>query len=249
MRNPDGTWQRDASGNFVRNPALVDPAAKVIADKYRTAIAPIANAVIGSISGNITRTANAAGESALGDVIADGMVEYTSTLGAPQFALMNPGGIRADLTYANSPGGEPPGDVTFGECFTVQPFNNLVVAKTITGAQLKEVLEQQWAGYLGQTTTKFLQVSAGFHYSYDTTFPLGSRVVSMTVNGVPVDPAANYRIATNDFLSNGGDGFTRLIPGTDVQFAPKFDVDSLVAYIGGNSPLPPGPMNRITRLA
>ena len=162
---------------------------------------------------------------------------------------MNPGGIRADLTFANSPGGEAPGQITFGECFTVQPFNNLVVAKDITGAQLKSVLEQQWAGFANQTTTKFLQVSAGFTYSYDTTRALGDRVTAMALNGVPLDPAATYRIATNDFLSNGGDGFTNLVAGSNLQYAPKFDVDSLVAYIQAHSPVPPGPMNRITKIA
>ena len=125
------------------------PTAKVIADKYRTAVAPLANRVVGSITADITRDNNAAGESALGDVIADGMVAYT--VAGAQLALMNPGGIRASLTFANSPGGEAPGQVTYGEVFTVQPFNNLVVTVTLTGAQLKEVLEQQWAGYAGQT--------------------------------------------------------------------------------------------------
>ena len=173
---------------FVRNPAWVDPAAKVIADKYRTAVAPLANRVVGSITADITTTTAPSGESALGDVIADGMMAY-STSATPDLAIMNPGGIRASLIYSNSAGGEAPGQVTYGEAFTVQPFNNLVVTRTYTGAQLKEVLEQQWSGYAGQTSTKILQVSDEITYTYDPTRALGDRVSDIQVHGTPIDPA------------------------------------------------------------
>jgi 5'-nucleotidase len=246
VQNPDGSWARDAAGNFIRNPALVDPDAQVIADKYRAAVAPIANRVVGSITADITRTQNLAGESALGDVIADGMLAYTQAAGA-QLALMNPGGIRADLTHAFSPGGEAPGQVTFGEVFTVQPFNNLVVTITLTGAQLKAVLEQQFPGFGGQTVQRILQVSSGFTYTWSSTAAPGDKVANIALNGVPIDPAATYRVTTNDFLANGGDGFTNLTGGTDRTVAPDFDVDSLAAYLGANAPVAPGPQNRITR--
>jgi 5'-nucleotidase len=250
IRNADGSWQTDASGAFVRNPALVDASAKVIADKYRTAVSPIANRVVGSISADLTTAANAAGESSLGDVIADAQLGYTTSTAGAQIALMNPGGIRAPLTFGNSPGGEAPGQVTYGECFTVQPFNNLVVTQTLTGAQLKEVLEQQFVGFGGQTVQRILQVSAGFAYTYTASAAAGSKVSGITLNGVPVDPAATYRVTTNDFLANGGDGFTRLTGGTDRVTAPGFDVDALVAHLGGPAaPIGPGPQNRITRLA
>ncbi|MGN9906257.1 bifunctional metallophosphatase/5'-nucleotidase [Phytohabitans sp. LJ34] len=248
VRNPDGSWQTDAGGAFVRNPALVDASAKKIADKYRTAVAPIANRVVGKITADITNTANAAGESALGDVIADAQLGYTAAAGA-QIALMNPGGIRASMTFANSPGGEAPGDVTYGECFTVQPFNNLVVTQTLTGAQLKEVLEQQFVGFGGQTVQRILQVSAGFTYSYNSTQAPGSKVSNLALNGTPIDPAATYRVTTNDFLANGGDGFSRLTAGTDRATAPGFDIDALVAHLGAGAPVAPGPQNRITKTA
>jgi 5'-nucleotidase len=241
-----GGWLRDAQGNFLRNPELVDPAAKVIADKYRTAVAPLANRVVGKITADITRTVNAAQESALGDVIADGMMQWSAAT-APQIAFMNPGGIRADLSYAFSPGGEPPGDVTYGECFTVQPFNNLVATQTYTGAQIKDVLEQQFVGFGGQTVQRVLQVSAGFHYNWDSTQPAGSKVSDMTLNGVPIDLAATYRVTMNDFLANGGDGFTNLKAGTNRVTAPGFDVDALVAYLG-TGPIAPGPQNRISKV-
>jgi 5'-nucleotidase len=120
--NGTGGWLQNPPGNFLRDPAKVDPQAKAIADKYRTAVAPLANKVVGSITADITRVNSAAGENALGDVIADGMLAYTA--GDAQLAIMNPGGIRADLVYAQSSGGEAAGQVTYGEAFTVQPFNN-----------------------------------------------------------------------------------------------------------------------------
>ncbi len=249
VRNPDGSWQRDANDNFVRNPDTVDPTAKAIADKYRTKVAPIANRVVGSITADITNTNNTAGESALGDVIADAQLAYTRTSAGAQIAFMNPGGIRAPLTFANSPGGEAPGEVTYGECFTVQPFNNLVTTQTFTGAQIKSVLEQQFPGFAGQTTTRILQVSAGFTYSYDTTLPLGSQISNLALNGTPLDPAASYQVTTNDFLANGGDGFTNLTLGTGRITAPGFDVDALTTYLGSAAPVAPGPQNRITKLA
>jgi 5'-nucleotidase len=249
VRNPDGTWQRDANGNFVRNPALVDAGAKAIADKYRTAVAPIANRVVGKITADITSSPQTNGESPMGDVIADAQLAYTASSAGAQIALMNPGGVRAGLTFANSPGGEAPGEVTFGECFTVQPFNNLVATQTFTGAQLKDVLEQQFVGFGGQTTQRILQPSAGFTYSYDTTRAAGDRVSNMALNGTAIDPAASYQVTTNDFLANGGDGFTNLTKGTGRVTAPGFDVDALVAYLGAGAPVPPGPANRITKLA
>jgi 5'-nucleotidase len=247
VKNPDGSWQKDAAGNFVRNPALVDKDVKKIADKYRTAVAPISNKIVGKITADIGVGANAAGESALGDVIADAQLKYTTGVGA-QLAFMNPGGIRAPLTFANSPGGEPAGDVTYGEAFTVQPFNNLVATQSLTGQQIKDVLEQQFVGFGGQTSQKFLQVSAGFTYSYNATSPLGSRVSNMALNGVPIGLATSYKVTTNDFLANGGDGFTNLTKGTGRVTAPGFDVDALTAYLGAGAPVAPGPQNRITKL-
>ena len=246
IQNPDGTWARDGQNNFLHDPALVDAETKALIDEYRAAVAPIANRVVGTISADITRAGNGAQESALGDVIADAQLAYTQSSGA-QIALMNPGGIRTDLVYSASSGGEPPGQVTYGEAFAVQPFNNLVTTQTFTGQQLKDVLEQQ--RFPGTTTSPLiLQVSAGFSFSYDGTQPVGSRITSMSLNGVPIDPAATYRVTTNDFLANGGDGFTKLTLGTNRVYAPGFDVDALAAYLA-TGPIAPGPQNRITRIS
>ncbi|SNY51729.1 bifunctional metallophosphatase/5'-nucleotidase [Paractinoplanes atraurantiacus] len=242
-----GGWKKDANGVYLKNPDTVDPGAKKIADKYRTAVAPIANRVVGSITADITRAATPAGESPLGDVIADGQLAYTKAAGA-QIALMNPGGIRADFDAEASSGGEANGQVTYGEAFTVQPFNNLVVTQTFTGAQIKTVLEQQFAGFQGQTTNKILQVSAGFTYTWSASAALGSKVSNLALNGTPIDPAASYQVTTNDFLANGGDGFSALTAGTGRTTAPGFDIDALVAYLGA-APVAPGPANRISTTA
>jgi 5'-nucleotidase len=246
---PDGKggWLRDANGVFLKNPDTVDAGAKKIADKYRTAVAPIANRVVGAITADITRTATPAGETPLGDVIADAQLARTTGSGA-QLALMNPGGIRADFDAEASPGGEAVGQITYGEAFSVQPFNNLVVTQTYTGAQLKDVLEQQFAGYKGQPTTKILQVSNGLTYTWSASAALGSKITNLALNGTPIDPAASYQVTTNDFLANGGDGFTTLTAGTGRVTAPGFDVDALIAYLGAGAPVAPGPANRISTI-
>jgi 5'-nucleotidase len=246
VRAADGTWIQDAPGVYRHDPDLVDPDVKRIADKYRVAVAPLANRVVGRITDTITSSPSANGESPLGDVIADAQLAYTSAGGA-QIAFMNPGGIRASLTYANQAGTEQPGEVTYGEAFTVQPFNNLVVTQTLTGAQITAVLEQQFPGYAGQSTQRILQVSAGLTYSYDATAPAGQRVSNVALNGTPLVADTTYRVTTNDFLANGGDGFTNLTAGTNRTTAPGFDVDALVSYLTAG-PVAPGPANRITRL-
>jgi 5'-nucleotidase len=205
--------------------------------KYDALAAPIANRVVGTASADITRAANAAGESALGDVIADAQLAATAPtdFGGAVVAFMNPGGIRADLAA---------GEVTYGELFTVQPFNNVMTVKTMTGDMIRRLLEQQFEI---ASPPRILQVSRGFTYSYDTTRPAGSRVSNIAIGGTPIDLAASYRVAMNNFLADGGDGFTVFREGTD-QLGGEIDLDVLVAYFMANSPVAPGPQNRITRL-
>ncbi|HEX2417501.1 MAG TPA: bifunctional metallophosphatase/5'-nucleotidase [Micromonosporaceae bacterium] len=207
--------------------------------KYDTIAAPLRDRVIGSTSAPITRTANPAGESALGDVIADAQLEATAAAdrGGAVAAFMNPGGIRADLDA---------GDVTYGEAFTVQPFGNSLVTMTLTGAQLDTLLEQQWCG---QSFPRILQVSAGVRYAWDAAAPVCERVdpTSITIDGVAVDPAAGYRITVNSFLADGGDAFRVLREGTD-RLGGEIDLDALDAYFTRHSPVAPGSQDRIARL-
>ena len=224
-----------------------DAAVTALIDKYDALSAPLANAVIGTTTSDISRTPNAAGESALGDIIADAQHEATIDpgFGGADVAFMNPGGIRNDITFVAG-GSEADGEFTFGEAFGVQPFGNSLVTMTLTGAQIDTLLEQQW---LGQTSPRILQVSTGFSYEWSTSAADGARVdpASIMIGGVAVDPAGSYRVTVNSFLSDGGDNFSVLVDGTD-RLGGEVDLDALVTYFGNHSPVAPGPQDRITAI-
>jgi 5'-nucleotidase len=242
--------QATARNVVVTRNVPADPAQVALLDKYVTLSAPIANTIVGSITADITQARNAAGESALGDVISDAQLHATEQdhHGDADVAFMNPGGIRADLSYTNSPGGEAPGQVTYRELFAVQPFNNLLQTKTYTGSQIYRLLELQWSGS-NAASPRILQVSEGFTYSYDSTLPNTSRVIpgSVRINGVAVDPLASYRVTMNNFLGGGGDNFTVFRDGTNTLNG-VLDIDAVVSYFGEHSPVAPGPQNRITKV-
>ena len=225
-----------------------DPTVTALIDKYDDLSAPLANTVIGMITTDITRTFNTAGESALGDIIADAQLDATAAAGFGDavVAFMNPGGIRDSFLFAAGPAGEGDGNVTFGEAFGVQPFGNSLVTMTLTGAQIDILLEQQW---VGQTSPRILQVSDGFSYVWDAAAPDGSKIdpASIVIGGAALDLAASYRVTVNSFLADGGDNFSVLTEGTD-RLGGEVDLDALVTYFGLNSPVAPGPQNRITRL-
>jgi 5'-nucleotidase len=227
---------------IVRRTVDKDPAETAIVDKYNALSGPIAHRVIGSITADITRVATPAGESALGDVIADAQLASTSPadFGGAVVAFMNPGGIRADLTFANSDGGEAPGEITYNEMFTVQPFSNVMTVKTMTGDMIYRLLEQQFTGANG-----ILQVSNGFSYTWSPTQVPHVIDGSVAINGVPVVKANSYRVAMNNFLATGGDGFSVFNEGTD-QLGGEVDIDAAVNYFMHNSPVAPGARDRIT---
>ncbi|HEX5838509.1 MAG TPA: bifunctional metallophosphatase/5'-nucleotidase [Anaerolineales bacterium] len=236
-----------ANNNIVTRNVPLNPFLTALVTKYNNLSAPLSNRVIGSITATITRTPNDAGESALGDVIADAQLAATAdpAFGGAVVAFMNPGGIRADFTYAAS-GSEGDGNVTYGEAFTVQPFGNSLVTMTLTGAQIDALLEQQaTAGSDGLGRT--LQISHTLTYAWNASAPNGSKVdiASIMINGVPIDPNASYRVTVNSFLADGGDGFAVLLQGTD-RLGGEVDLDALVTYFENNSPIAPGPQNRIT---
>lgn len=237
-----------ADNRIVTRDVPKDSLLTALVDKYNAIAAPLENRVIGSITANITRTNNAAGESALGDVIADAQFAATNDpgFGDAVVAFMNPGGIRADLSYVGSPAGEGDGNVTYGEMFTVQPFGNSLVTMTLTGAQIDTLLEQQFAG-CGQTFNRILQVSNGFTYSWSLSAPGCNKVdpALIQINGVTVDPSASYRVTVNSFLADGGDNFSVLVQGTN-RLGGEVDTDAFEKYFAAFSPVEPGPQNRIT---
>jgi 5'-nucleotidase len=227
---------------------VADANETALVNYYTAQVAPIANVVVGSITADITRTNNGAAESALGDVIADAQLEYAQPQNAV-IAFMNPGGIRADLSYGQISGGEAPGQVTYGEAFTVQPFNNIPIAQDMTGQQIKDTLEQSFIGCLGRTqATVILQVSAGFNYTYNSALGCGSKITSITLNGNALVMGTTYRVTMNNFLADGGDSFPGMRAGTNRVNLAGFDIDALTAYLSAHAPVAPGPMNRITKI-
>jgi 5'-nucleotidase len=204
--------------------------------RYAALVQPKAERPVGRIAGAFNRTGP--GDSSSGRLIADAQLAATRALGA-QFAFMNPGGIRANFDCA-----APPCTVTFGQAFTVQPFGNSLVVMTLTGAQLKTLLESQTQG--AGEEPKFLQPSEGFAYTWQSDAPPGQRVRDMRYDGRPIEPSQAYRVTVNSFLAEGGDGFAALKDGTDLKGGGQ-DVDALIAYLGARERAPV-PSPRITRL-
>jgi len=222
---------------------------------YKGLVSSIANAVIGHLApaanGIVSKTTNAAGESPLGDLIADAQRTDPSVIPAggvaPTIAFMNPGGIRGDLLADGT------NSVTYGAAFTTQPFNNYDVSMSLTGRQILDLLEQQWSGGNAAPNNKILQVS-GISYTWDQSNAPGSKVVTSSVqvdtnrDGTPdsvIDPAATYRVVCNSFLAGGGDNFSVFAAGANPYFG-GLDIDALSRYLGVNDPYTPVAGNRIT---
>ena len=161
--------------------------------------------------------------------------------GGAQLSFMNPGGLRADLVP------DAQGQLRYGQLFSVQPFGNNIMVRTYTGAQIRAVLEQQFAG--GTSTPqspRVLSVSEGFGYRYDLSQPAGSRISQMTLHGKPLEDTAEVRVAISSFLASGGDGFTVFMEGRDTTGG-DLDLDVLEAYVLAHSPIAPPLTNRIQR--
>ena len=261
-----------ASGDIVRPAAFAEnmivengegePTAQGILNLitlYTTLVAPIRDEVIGHIdplgtpSQSITRTADVnGGDSPLGNLIADAQKVDDSIDGDPVIALMNPGGIRADLVENSA------GDITYGAAFSVQPFNNLVVSMDLTGAEIKQVLEQQWNGGNEATNRKILQVS-GLQYTWDLSealLPNASAIVGDVLvdhdgnpetDMVPLVDGDTYRVAMNNFIADGGDNFTVLRDEGENRTTGGLDIDSLREYLIANDPVEATPTDRISQ--
>lgn len=241
------------------NPAIVpDAALKTMVEKYAALAAPIANRKIGSISADLTKTQNPNGESSLGDVIADAQLESARAAGSggAVAAFMNPGGIRTDLPFAPGLAGVRDGEVTYGELFQAQPFANTLVTMSLTGEQIKTLLEEQFKGCaLGArsskdtapSTDRILQVSEGFTYTWSPAGPLCNKVDadSIKVNGMAVAPSAKIRVTVNSFLADGGEEFYILKQGTERLGGPV-DLDALAAYFAEHPSIAPVAPHRIS---
>ena len=239
-----------ASNHIVdRTSAAIAPDARVaaIVAGYDKLVAPVANRVIGSIAAALPNTPTPTCDVPAGDLIADSQLAATAApaLGGAAVAFMNRGGVRgAGFTYPSSRAGEGDGNITYGEAFTVQPFGNSLVTMSLSTQQLKDALEEQFAGCLGQTTDRLLIPSAGFSYRWDAGKACGGRVsgVSLLVDGASVvlvddkgvvqKPAATWRITVNNYLAAGGDGFAVFKQGAQ-RLGGAQDVDALGAYLAG----------------
>ena len=219
-----------------------DPEQTALLAAYDKLAAPIAGRPAGSVTETLSRTPNNAGESTLGDIVADAQLAATSAdaRGGAVIAFTNPGGVRTDIAKKEE------GPVTYADVFASQPFRNQLVTMTLTGMQIKNMLEQQW---LDPKRPRILQVSKGFSYAWDDAKPSGDRIIAdrISLNGQRIDPAASYRVTVNNFLAVGGDGFTVLKEGVAPQFG-IYDVDALYGYFQANSAVSPGPPDRIIRL-
>ncbi|GAA3771432.1 bifunctional metallophosphatase/5'-nucleotidase [Micromonospora maritima] len=247
-----------ANNVVVTRDVAKDPASTELINRYKTALGPVADRVVGETTTAITKTqenlyqtgvdANGkptyqTGESPLGNLIADAQLAATDTEQNAVAAFMNPGGVRADLDA---------GPVTYAEAFTVQPFANNLVTLDLTGAQLYCMLEQQF------TVARVLYASSTVNYVVDvngTTAPAGTpcagtRVVrgSLTINGTPVTDTATYRVTVNNFLAGGGDGFSVLTGGTNAVTG-QIDLDAFTAYLTEKSPVSAPALDRIRTTA
>jgi 5'-nucleotidase len=223
-------------------PLPADPTVASIIELYRNAAAPLANRPVGRISAPFERRPGAGGDHALGRLIADAHLAATRSNGA-EVAFTNPGGIRASLHASGRDG-----TVTYADAYVTQPFGNSLVTMTLTGAQLKTLLEQQWS-VARPERARILQPSAGFTYRWDSRRPHGSRVEDMRLNGRAVEVTDELRVTLNSFLAAGGDSFRVLRDGRDRVGGP-LDIDAFTEFLKAESvhrPLSPKSTSRIRR--
>jgi 5'-nucleotidase len=222
-----------------------DPAVKPIVDEAVEVAKELGSVVLGQATADFGRAVasnpvgassfpeNRGGESTLGNLVADVQLWSLNEDGTRDvdIAFMNPGGLRADLAA---------GEVTYREAADVQPFANTLVTLNLTGAQVKQVLEEQWQPAGASRPFLKLGVNKELEYTYNPAGPVGNRITEMLLNGVPIDPAATYSVGANSFLAAGGDNFFTLALGTNKADSGKIDLESMVDYFAAQ------PANTIT---
>jgi len=211
-----------------------DPAVAALVERYVAAAKPAAERVVGHLPAPLSKSGTER-ESPVADLIADAQLAATKgpTHGAADLSFINSGGVRTDLVPNTD------GSITYAQIFALEPFGNNLVVKTLTGAQLQALLEQQFVerGGAAAFQASILIPSANFTFAYDLSKPAGQRVVAMTLNGKPIDPAARYRVTVNNFLASGGDGYSVLTQGSD-SFDAGLDLDALEAWLATNPAAP-----------
>ncbi|WP_461638234.1 ExeM/NucH family extracellular endonuclease [Leucobacter sp. BZR 635] len=219
-----------------------DPAVQEVVDAAKAEADVLGGVSVGSITGDFNRarqsdgkTENRGGESTIGNFVADAHLWSTDA----DIALMNPGGIRANLAHASSGEGDPDGNVTYREAATVQPFANALTTIQLTGAQVKSVLEEQWQPEGSARPFLKLGVSKGLNYQYDPAAARGEHITSLTLDGKPLDMAKTYTVAANAFLAGGGDNFVTFREGTDLRDTGRSDLQSMVEWFAINKEATP----------
>lgn len=243
--------QVEASNHLVlRDGVEPDAEQTSIIEKWDAIAAPIAGEVVGTVAQDITGDSNGnrAIETPMADLVADAILWGTSgENGGAQVAFMNVGGVRSSFRVDDISDQEQRGEVTYSEAFDVAPFGNLLVTMDLSGAQIEEVLEQQYQPIpaRGSRPMLALGVSEGFGYTWDASRPQGERVVpgSMTLDGQPVLADQTYRVATLNFLAEGGDSFTAFGQGSNVLGGAE-DLANLVSFLKAHPGLTP-PEDRV----
>ncbi|MPM90581.1 Trifunctional nucleotide phosphoesterase protein YfkN [bioreactor metagenome] len=225
-----------------------DKAVGELVSFYGKAAEPLAAKSSGVIAASASRALGPAGESVLGRMVADSMLHATrdAAAGGAQIAFMNSGGVRADLVPASNSG-----EVSYGQLYAVLPFGNHLVVQSYSGAQLRRLLEQQFAsGTNTVTQPRILQVSDGFSYAFDLSQPEGRRIQNMRLGDMPIENEAIYRVAIQSYLSTGGDNFPVFTEGRDAMGG-MLDLDALVGYLSESDfgqPMPLPTRSRIVRV-
>ncbi|WZH35292.1 MAG: ExeM/NucH family extracellular endonuclease [Microbacterium enclense] len=174
-------------------------------------------------------------QSALGNLVADALLDTLDdpARGGADVTVVNPGGLRAELLRGDD------GVITFAEANAVLPFVNNLGTTSLTGDQVRRLLEQQWGDAAGREATLSLSVSENVRYTYDATRAAGERITGVWIDGAPVDPAASYRVGSFSFLLSGGDAFTVFDEGTDPRDSGLIDRDGWIAYLSAHPGLVP----------
>ena len=239
----DGTGQVALSALFPHYQP--DPDIAALVARYAQAAAPIIARPIGHMAGAALKESLPSGESVMGNLIADAFLAATHApeAGGARIAFTNQTSVRDDIVPAAD------GSVNFGQLFAVQPFANTLVVMSLSGRQIRAVLEQQFAsGSNSVAHPSMLIPSRGLTYAYDLNRPQGQRILDLKLDGAPIGDDSVYRVATNSYLAAGGDNFTLFREGADPLVGPQ-DVDVLEHYIAAAGVLVPPAADRVTRVA